>query len=62
MIVPWLPCASTPMEGVPDDGVDETYSVPVVATVMPIASVGAAVTVTVTDRLADPPTPVQVTP
>ena len=36
--------------------------VPMVATVMPIASVGAAVTVTVTDRLADPPTPVQVTP
>jgi len=34
----------------------------VAAIVMPVASVGAAVTVTVTDRLADPPAPVQVMP
>ena len=49
MTVPWFPCASTPIEGVPDDGVDGGVERAVVATVMPIASVGAAVTVTVTD-------------
>jgi hypothetical protein len=35
-------CASTPIAAVAVDGVDQTLSVPVVATVMPIASVGCA--------------------
>jgi hypothetical protein len=49
MTVPWFPCASSPIDFLPVDGVDQTEIVPVVATVMPVASVGAA------DELADCP-------
>jgi hypothetical protein len=49
MTSPWLPGASEPITGVPGVGAREALIVPVAATVMPIASVAAAVTVTVTD-------------
>jgi hypothetical protein len=62
MTVPSFPSASTPIADVLVDGVDQTSVLPLAATVMPIASVGAPVTATVTDWLADPPAPVQVMP
>ena len=42
MTVPWFPCASSPIDLLPVDGVDQTEILPVVATVMPVASVGEA--------------------
>jgi hypothetical protein len=54
MIVPWFPCASTPIAFVLFEAVAQTESWFVASTVMPTASVG--------EELVDPTAPLQVMP
>jgi hypothetical protein len=47
--MPWLPAASEPIAGVPGVGIGMGCTATVAATVMPVASVGVVVTISVTD-------------